>query len=145
LWFMTRNRSGKLPKGSATLRDRRAEILFIDARGMGQMVSRVHRELADGDIATIAGTYHAWRGEKNVQEYEDVPGFCRSVSLEELLQHGGVLTPGRYVGAAAPSGANEPFDIAMARLSSRLRQESIEADRLGEQIAKALSELGFDV
>ena len=90
------------PARTARFRDRRGEILFIDARKLGRMVDRTHRELTDEDIARIASTYHAWRGEKDAGEYADVAGFCKSAPLDEVRQHGHVLTPGRYVGAEAP-------------------------------------------
>ena len=76
-------------------------MLFIDARKLGRMVDRTHRELTDEDVARIAATYHAWRGEKEAGAYADVPGFCKGAALEEVRKHGHVLTPGRYVGAEA--------------------------------------------
>ena len=68
------------------------------------MVDRIHRELTDDDIASIANTYHAWRGEKDAGEYEDVAGFCKAATVDEIRKHGHVLTPGRYVGAEAAGG-----------------------------------------
>ena len=107
LWFLARDKSnGK--RGKEALRDRRGEVLFIDARNMGQLVDRTRRELSDADIQKIADTYHAWRGEKGAGDYADVPGFCKSASLDEIRQHGHVLTPGRYVGAAAAEEDDEP-------------------------------------
>jgi len=143
LWFLTRN---KHPRG---LRDRRGEILFIDARKLGVMVDRTHRELTDADIARIADTYHAWRGEAVGQGstvadgYRDVPGFCKSVGLEEVRKHGHVLTPGRYVGAEAVEDDGEPFDEKMARLVAQYRQQQAESVRLDGEIAKILQELGY--
>ena len=100
----SRSASGSSPatRRTARFRDRRGETLFIDARKLGTLVDRVHRELTDEDIAQIAGTYHAWRGDKDAGEYADVPGFCKAATLEEIRKHGHVLTPGRYVGAEAP-------------------------------------------
>ncbi|MBC7232149.1 MAG: N-6 DNA methylase [Chloroflexi bacterium] len=95
LWFLARDRK------NGKFRDRRGHVLFIDARKLGRMVDRTHRELTDEDITRIARTYHAWRGEKEAGEYKDVPGFCKSATLEEVRKHGHVLTPGRYVGAEA--------------------------------------------
>ena len=91
-------------------RDRAGEVLFIDARAMGRMTDRAHRELTTEDIARIADTYHAWRGEEGAGNYIDVPGFCKSADIEEVRRHGHVLTPGRYVGAAPQEDDGEPFE-----------------------------------
>ncbi|ADD29204.1 type I restriction-modification system subunit M [Meiothermus ruber] len=148
LWFLARDRSSR-PYGAAgaapggKFRDRRGEILFIDARKMGRMVDRTHRELTDEDIAKIASTYHAWRGEKDAGEYQDVPGFCKSATLDEVRKHGYVLTPGRYVGAEAQEDDSEPFEEKMARLVAQLREQQAEAARLDKAIAANLKELGY--
>jgi len=92
LWFLARDRK------NSRSRDRRGQTLFIDARRMGRMIDRVQRELTNDDIAKIAGTYHAWRGDKGAGHYADVTGFCKSATLEEIRQHAHVLFPGRYVG-----------------------------------------------
>ena len=134
-WRATR-RSGKF-------RDRRGQVLFIDARKLGRMVDRTHRELTDEDIARIAGTYHAWRGEKDAGEYADVPGFCKSATLEEIRKHGHVLTPGRYVGAEAQEDDGEPFEEKMKRLTATLREQMAEAAKLDAAIAANLKELGY--
>jgi type I restriction enzyme M protein len=118
-------------------------VLFIDARKMGQMVDRTHRELTDEEIARIADTYHAWRGEKEAGEYKDVPGFCKSATLEDIRKHGYVLTPGRYVGAEAAEDDGEPFEEKMKRLVAQLREQQTEALRLDAAIARNLQELGF--
>ena len=125
------------------VRDRRGQILFLDARKMGRMVDRTHRELTDEDIARIANTYHAWRGEKDAGEYKDVPGFCKSATLEEVRKHGHVLTPGRYVGAAEQEEDDEPFDQKMQRLVAQLREQQAEAAKLDAAIAANLKELGY--
>jgi type I restriction enzyme M protein len=95
-------------------------VLFIDARKLGRMVSRVHRELTDEEIARIAQTYHAWRGNAvgahRDAPYRDIPGFCRSATLDEIRKHGYVLTPGRYVGAAEQEDDGEPFEEKIRRL-----------------------------
>jgi type I restriction enzyme M protein len=118
-------------------------VLFIDARKMGQMVDRTHRELTDEEIARIADTYHAWRGEKEAGEYKDVPGFCKSATLEEIRKHGYVLTPGRYVGAEAAEDDDEPFEEKMKRLVVQLREQQAEARRLDEAIWRNIKELGY--
>jgi len=117
--------------------------LFIDARKLGRMVDRTHRELTDEEIARIADTYHAWRGEKETGEYKDVPGFCKSATLEEIRKHGYVLTPGRYVGAETAEDDGEPFEEKMKRLVAQLREQQAEAQRLDAAIARNLQELGF--
>jgi type I restriction enzyme M protein len=110
---------------------------------MGRMVDRTHRELTDEDIAKIANTYHAWRGEKDAGEYKDVPGFCKGATLEEVRKHGHVLTPGRYVGAAEQEEDDEPFDQKMQRLVAQLREQQAEAAKLDAAIAANLKELGY--
>jgi type I restriction enzyme M protein len=118
-------------------------VLFIDARKLGRMIGRTQRELAEEDIARIARTYHAWRGEKDAGAYEDIAGFCKSASLEEIRKHGHVLTPGRYVGAEAQADDGEPFDEKMRRLTATLREQQAEAATLDAAIAKNLKELGY--
>jgi type I restriction enzyme M protein len=137
LWFLTRN------KKNGRFRDRRGETLFIDARKMGTLTDRVHRELTDEDIAQIAGTYHAWRGDRGAGEYADVPGFCKAAKLDEIQKHGYVLTPGRYVGAEAVEDDGEPFEEKMARLAATLREQQAEAARLDSAISANLKELGY--
>jgi len=137
LWFLARDRK------NGKFRDRRGHVLFIDARKLGRMVDRTHRELTDEDIARIANTYHAWRGEKDAGEYADVPGFCKSATLEEIRKHGYVLTPGRYVGAEAQEDDGEPFEQKMKRLVATLREQQAEAARLDAAIAANLKELGY--
>ena len=126
----------------ATVRDRRGETLFIDARKLGHLVDRVHRELADEDMARIARTYHAWRGEPETGEYEDVPGFCRTATTEEIEGHGFVLTPGRYVGAEEQEDDDEPFEEKMERLTSTLEEQFEEAASLEAEIRGNLRGLG---
>ena len=137
LWFLARD------KKNGKFRNRRGHVLFIDTRKLGHMVDRTHRELTDEDIARIAGTYHAWRGEKEAGKYTDISGFCKSASLEEIRKHGHVLTPGPYVGAEAQEEDSEPFDEKMTRLSAQLREQQAEAAKLDAAIAANLKELGF--
>ena len=134
--------------GGVRFRDRRGEILFIDARRLGRMVDRTHRELTDEDVARIAGVYHAWRGEKAREDeagdgYADVPGFCKSAALDEVRRHGHVLTPGRYVGAELQADDGEPFEAKMTRLVAELRAQQAEGARLDAAIAESLETLGF--
>ena len=129
LWFLTRRRP------------RRGEILFIDARKLGRMVDRTHRELTDEDIDRIADAYHAWCA--GVASYEDLPGFCRSAPLDEVRRHGHVLTPGRYVGAEPQPDDGEPFEEKMRRLVGDLHTQQAEGARLDVVIAENLDALGF--
>jgi type I restriction enzyme M protein len=137
LWFLTRTKS------NGRFRKRKGETLFIDARKLGTMTDRVHRELTDADLAKIAGTYHAWRGDEGAGEYADAPGFCRSATVEEIRKHGHVLTPGRYVGAEAAEDDGEPFDAKMKRLVATLREQQAEAAKLDAAITANLRELGY--
>ena len=138
LWFLARNKNPG--KG---LRDRRGQVLFIDARKMGVLVDRTRRELTDDEIKKIADTYHAWRGEQDAGEYADVPGFCKSATLEDIRKHGHVLTPGRYVGAAEQEDDGEPFEEKMLRLSKLWREQRAAAAKLDEAIESNLKELGY--
>jgi len=137
LWFLARDRK------NGRFRDRRGHVLFIDARKLGPLVDRTHRELSAEDIARIADTYHAWRGEKGAGHYADVPAFCKSATIEEVRKHGHVLTPGRYVGAEAVEDDGEPFDKKMKRLTATLREQQAEAAKLDAAIAANLMELGY--
>lgn len=137
LWFLARN---KAPKG---LRKRSGEVLFIDARALGRMVDRTRRELSDDDIRQIARAYHAWRGEPDAGKYKDVLGFCKSVKLSAVEQHGFVLTPGRYVGAKQVKDDGEPFEQKMTRLVAELEKQFAEGAKLEKQIRKNLRGLGF--
>jgi type I restriction enzyme M protein len=171
LWFLRRDKrffpspSGRGARGEGA--DRRNQLLFIDARKLGRMVDRTHRELTDADVTRIAGTYHAWRGEPidsrhsgesrnpvskggrhyrkggNPVSYEDIPGFCKSATLEDIRKHGHVLTPGRYVGAEAQEDDGEPFEEKMQRLTATLREQQAEAAKLDAAIAANLKELGY--
>jgi len=107
------------------------------------MVDRTHRELTDEDVAGIAATYHAWRGEKEAGEYADIAGYCKSAPLDEVRKHGHVLTPGRYVGAEAQEEDGEPFEEKMKRLSATLREQQAAAAKLDAAIAANLKELGY--
>jgi type I restriction enzyme M protein len=137
LWFLTND---KTKRG----RDRRGETLFIDARQMGVMETRVNRILTDEDIAKIANTVHAWRGNDEVSDtYEDVFGFCYSAKLEEIEKNGFMLTPGRYVGAVDVEDDGEPLEEKMKRLTSLLKEQQEEGAKLDQQIAENLRRLGY--
>jgi type I restriction enzyme M protein len=139
LWFLARD------KRNGRSRDRRGEILFIDARQMGVMRDRTHRELTDDDIDKIAGTYHAWRGDPDCdRSYEDVPGFCKAAKIKEIAQHGYVLTPGRYVGAAEEDDDDEPFEEKIALLTEQLRDQTREAHKLDAVILGLMEGFGCD-
>jgi type I restriction enzyme M protein len=142
LWFLARDKS-KGRVGKATLRDRRGQVLFIDARKMGVLVDRTRRELTDEEVQKIANTYQAWRGEQEAGEYADVAGFCKSASLEDIRKHGHVLTPGRYVGAEEQADDGEPFTEKMARLSAQWREQRDQAAKLDAAIEANLKHLGF--
>ena len=137
LWFVARNkRNGKFRKRSG-------QTLFIDARKMGSLIDRIHRDFSDEEIDTIAGTYHAWRGEKDAGEYQDVPGFCMSATIEKIREHGYVLTPGRYVGAAEIEDDGIPFEEKMTEFTAQLHEQFAKADQLEAVIKKNLEVLGY--
>ena len=116
LWFLTKDKSNRKIKTERSQRDRNGELLFIDARNLGTMITRTVRELSDDDIAKIAYTYNAWRGEPDLDDYKDIPGFCASVKIEDIRAHDHVLTPGRYVGAEDAEDDGEPLQEKIARL-----------------------------
>jgi len=139
LWFLARDRK------NGRFRDRRGETLFIDSRKMGILYDRVHRELMAEDIARIAETYHAWRGDCGAGKYEDVPGFCKNAKTEEIRKSGYVLTPGRYVGAEAAEDDGEPFEEKMQKLTARLVEQFQESARLEAEIRANLKGLGYEI
>jgi type I restriction enzyme M protein len=134
LWFIARN------KRDSHFRDRRSETLFIDARKMGVLIDRVHRELTDEEIARIAGTYHSWRGGKGAENYADVPGFCKSVKLDEIATHGFILTSGRYVGAADQENDEASFEERFVALRAKLEEQFAAAEELNAVIRVRLRE-----
>jgi type I restriction enzyme M protein len=137
LWFLARD------KKNSGFRDRRGQTLFIDARKIGRMVDRTHKELSDEDIARVAKTYHAWRGEEDAGKYEDVAGFCKSAALKVIGQHGHVLTPGRYVGAEEVEDDGEPFEEKMKRLTTQLSAQFAESAKLEKAIRENLEKVGY--
>jgi len=165
LWFIAQNKSGQpssrpSPTGRGgseaegegkQLRNRKGETLFIDARKMGTLIDRVHRELTDTDLAKIVSTYHAWRGDQlstvdsrpSTSAYADIPGFCKSATTAEIAAHGHVLTPGRYVGAEEVEDDGEPFEEKMPRLVAELNTQFVESARLEQAIQANLKGLGY--
>ena len=165
LWFLTKNKSARTvghPDDDVPdfLRDRRRETLFIDARKMGTLIDRVHRELTEEDIEKIAETYHAWRSDDLAWRgaadaagytlpaepgsgYQDIPGFCKSATTAEIAAHGYVLTPGRYVGAEEVEDDGEPFEEKMAHLVAELNEQFAESAKLEQTIKSNLGGLGY--
>lgn len=133
LWFLARNKN---PGGK--LRDRRGEVLFIDARKLGILVDRTRKEFSDKDVAKISGAYHSWRGGTG---YEDVSGFCKAVKLEEIRSHNHVLTPARYVGAEDVEDDDVPFPDRFSALRTKLEEQFGEADKLTSNIRLKLAAL----
>ena len=138
LWFLTKNKSGKHGH-----RARRGETLFIDARKMGALVGRVQRELSAEEIAEIARTYHAWRGEKKDGKYKDIPGFCKTVATKEIEKHDFVLTPGRYVGTEVTKDDGALFEEKMWTLTKILHEKMRESARLDKVIRGNLKYLDY--
>src|SRR5690606_36667228 len=136
LWFLTKNKKANGHRG------RQSETLFIDARKLGTLETRVLRVLSEEDIAKIADTYHAWRNKGG--KYEDVPGVCASVTTDDILKHDGVLTPGRYVGAEVLEEDDESFEAKMRRLSADLHAQMETGIALDKRIRSNLKELGYD-
>ena len=152
LWFIARD------KKNSRFRDRRGETLFIDARKLGTLIDRVHRELTYDDISKIADIYHAWRGDNvgadlrvspdaqantQVRAYEDIPGFCKSATTDDIRGHNYILTPGRYVGAAEVEDDGEPFEEKMAKLTAALREQTEQAKKLDQLIWANLEDIGY--
>jgi type I restriction enzyme M protein len=138
LWFVSRD------KKNQRFRDRRNRVLFIDGRKLGTMVDRRHKELTNKDVKRISDTYHAWRGELKDRKYEDIPGFCKSASLEDIRRQEWVLTPGRYVGTEAEQDDGEPFEEKIQKLTSELEEQLDESGRLGKEILTNLKSLEHD-
>lgn len=137
LWFLSRN------KQDGKFRDRRGQILFMDARKLGTLIDRTHRELTEQDVQRISSTYHAWRGESGAGKYEDVPGFCKCASIDEVEAQAFMLTPGRYVGTEELEDDGASFAERMDALTTKLHRERSEARRLDELITANLDALGY--
>jgi type I restriction enzyme M protein len=168
LWFLAKSKAARtLPRHDPDdlpdkMRARHRETLFIDARKMGTLIDRVHRELTESDIERIVRTYHSWRldipmgevqdGDITAQVdpnpdwiYADIPGFCKSATTEDIAAHGYVLTPGRYVGAEEVEDDGEPFEEKMARLVAELNLQFAESARLEAEIKKNLLHIGYEI
>jgi type I restriction enzyme M protein len=137
LWFLTRD------KTNSNFRNREGEILFIDARKMGHMADRRHRELTDEDVQQIAQVYHSWRGEGG--EYEDIRGFCKSMNFDDVKKHDYILTPGRYVGFAEEEEDPEEFEEKMQKLTAELAEHFKKSEELESEIKANLKELGYEL
>lgn len=142
LWFLTKNKKADAERG---FRDRSGETLFVDARQMGSMIDRTHKELTDADIAEIARTYHAWRGEEQDGVYEDIAGYCKAAKLEDIQKHDFVLTPGRYVGVPEEEDDGVPFEEKMEALTATLKEQMTEEERLNNKIKEELTKIGYEL
>lgn len=151
LWFLTKNKSGKSGpsrRSFGEVRDRRQQTLFIDARKLGTLIDRVHRELTDSDLRKIVTTYHAWRrdqrgSKKTAAKYMDVAGFCKSATAAEISGHNHILTPGRYVGTEEAADDGDPFEEKMPRLIGELRAQFAKSAKLEHAIKIKLKGLGY--
>ncbi|MCB1883581.1 MAG: SAM-dependent DNA methyltransferase [Geminicoccaceae bacterium] len=141
LWFLARNRRGGEVLGRGRLRDRRSEVLFVDARKLGHMVDKTRKEFSDDDVARIADAYHRWREGSG---YADVPGFCKAATVAEIADHGFVLTPGRYVGAVAADEDDVPFVERFAALWAELEGQFEKGERLAGTIREELGKVNID-
>ncbi|MEY5015195.1 MAG: hypothetical protein RIS92_1553, partial [Verrucomicrobiota bacterium] len=145
LWFLAKNKAADTKRG---FRDRRQQTLFIDARKLGTLIDRVHRELTDADLEKITSTYHLWRQavpapKSPAAKYEDVAGFCKSATTEDIAGHSWVLTPGRYVGAEEVEDDGDPFEEKMPRLVAELHAQFAESAKLEDAIKANLRGLGY--
>ncbi|WP_373433604.1 type I restriction-modification system subunit M [Vibrio anguillarum] len=147
IWFLTKNKKARTDKSGRKLRDRKGEVLFIDARNLGYMKDRVLRDFTQDDIQKVADLYHAWKtgAEVNGIAYEDQAGFCKSATLEEIKKHDFVLTPGRYVGATEELDDGIPFGEKMATLTAKLSEQFAESATLEAEIKKNLAGLGYEL
>lgn len=139
LWFLARN------KTNGKFRNRSNEILFIDARELGSMISRKQRELTDKDIAKISETYHNWRGKEKQDKYKDVPGFCKSANIQEIRKNNYILTPGRYIDFAAAEEDEQAFDEKMQHLTTTLKEQMQKAQKIDESIKANLKKIGYEL
>lgn len=139
LWFLARN------KADGKFRNRSGEVLFIDARELGTMISRKQKELSDGDMATIAATYHKWRDKSGDAPYVDIPGFCKSVKQEVIAKNNYVLTPGRYIDFARVEEDQQQFESKMNELTNKLSGHLQKADELNKALKQNLQKIGYNI
>ena len=139
LFILSKNRDGK----DGEHRERKKEILFIDARKLGQMVSRRLRVFKDADIDQITTAYHQWRNKDG--QYSDKEGFCKAATLEEVTGNNYVLSPGRYVGTEAEEDDGISFEEKMSKLTAELATQFEESDMLEQQIKINLKSIGFEM
>lgn len=147
IWFLAKTKKARNDKAGRQLRDRKGEVLFIDARHLGYMKDRVLRDFSMDDIAQVADVFHAWKtgAEVNGTTYQDQAGFCKSATLDEIKKHDFVLTPGRYVGAADVEDDGIPFAEKMATLTEKLSEQFAESAKLEAEIKKNLAGLGYEL
>ncbi|HHY0530789.1 TPA: type I restriction-modification system subunit M [Vibrio parahaemolyticus] len=147
IWFLTKNKKARADKSGRKLRDRKGEVLFIDARSLGYMKDRVLRDFTGDDIQKVADLYHAWKTGEEVNgiAYVDQAGFCKSATLEDIKKHDFVLTPGRYVGAADEEDDGIPFGEKMTTLTAKLSEQFAESAMLEAEIKKNLAGLGYEL
>jgi type I restriction enzyme M protein len=138
LWFLVKD---KTPQGAKRLTDRRGEVLFINAHGLGELVSRTEREFSTAEIERVAGTYRRWRGTDRSAEYTDEPGFCYSADLDEIKQNEFVLTPSRYVGSVAAEQDDEPIADRIVQLTEQLYTLFAESARIEQEVRAQLGRL----
>ena len=131
----------RLEACAPSFRDRTSQTLFIDARKLGYLIDRVLRAFTAEDLEKITGTFQKWK--RRAADYADLPGFCKSATLEEIATHGFVLAPGRYVGAEDVEDDGEPFEEKMARLVAELSGQFAESAKLEQAIEKRLTSLGY--
>ena len=141
LWILNRNK-----ENNPNYRNRKHEVLFIDARNLGQMIDRRHRELSsegeNNDVSKIANVYHQWRNKEG--SYEDVKGFCKSAKIEEIREHEYVLTPGRYVGIEDVEQDGIPFEEKMENMTAELAELFAKSRHLEDEIRKNLGGIGYE-
>jgi len=146
IWFLTNNKKARTSASGKQLRDRTGEVLFIDARNLGYMKDRVLRDFTQDDLNNVTQTFHRWQeNPEGEHPYSDEAGFCKSAPLAEVQKHDYVLTPGRYVGAAAEEDDGEPFADKMARLTGQLKTQFKQSDKLEAEIKKNLAGLGYEL